>query len=216
MPLKYRPEGATDEIEVFTPEEVEAQTRQAAEAAREAARKEMEADPNGVAAQARRAAEARQREAEKTAAAKEAELAKALADTGKSAEELKAIQTQLAEARKEAEQAKGEAELTKADFARKTALIEAGAKPAKVGAVEAMLKADGVDLSDSAAVQKALETMKTEAPGLFVDGKAAGYKPAGGAANPPKTPGVQSVEEVEKMTPREYNEWYAANYGKRK
>ena len=79
----------------------------------------------------------------------------------------------------------------KADFARKTALIEAGAKPAKVSAVEAMLKADGVDLADSAAVAKAMAALKADAPGLFSDGKAGGYHPAGGAKNPPANPGAQ-------------------------
>ena len=72
MPLTHTPEGATEPITVFTAEEVEAQKQAAIAEAKEAARKELEADPNGIAAAARRDAEKKASEAEKLAAAKEA------------------------------------------------------------------------------------------------------------------------------------------------
>ncbi len=212
MPFTHTPEGATEPITVFTADEVEVQKQAAIAEAKEAVRKELEADPNGIAAAARREAEKKAREAEKLAAAKETELAKALEDTGKSAEQLKALQEELKAARAEREQAAADVDGVKADFARKTALIEAGAKPAKVGAVEALLQADGVDLSDGAALAKAMAALKADAPGLFIDGKAGGYHPAGGAKNPPANPGAQSVAEIEAMTPREYEKWRKDNF----
>lgn len=212
MPLTHTPEGATEPITVFTADEVEAQKQAAIAEAKEAARKEWEADPNGIAAAARRDAEKKAREAEKLAAAKEAELAKALEDTGKTAEQLKALQEELKAARAEREKATADVDGVKADFARKTMLIEAGAKPAKVSAVEAMLTADGIDLADSDAVANALAELKTDAPGLFIDGKAGSYQPAGGAKHPPATAGAHSVADIEAMTPREYEKWRKENF----
>ncbi len=139
MPFTHTPEGATEPITVFTADEVEVEKQAAIAEAKEAARKELEADPNGIAAAARRDAEKKAKEAEKMASEKEAELAKALEDTGKTAEQLKALQEELKAARAEREKAAGDVEGMRSDFARKTALIEAGAKPAKVSAVEAML-----------------------------------------------------------------------------
>ena len=211
----YTPEGASEAVTVFTADEVEAQKQAALAEGKEAARKEYDADPNGIAAAARREAAKKAREAEKTAAEKEAELARALADTGKSAEQLKALQEELKAARSAQENAAAEVEVTRAEFARKSALIEAGAKPAKVAAVEALLKASGVELADSAAVQAALETLKSDAPGLFSDGKAAAYAPAGGAKHPPASAGPLSVEEVEHLTPRQYEEWRKQTFGRR-
>lgn len=207
MPYKYTPEGATEEIEVYTAEELEAQRKaaaeQAAQEAREAARKELEADPNGIAAAARRDAEKRLKQAEKEHSARVAELEAALADTSKFAEQLKALQDELKAAREEKEKAAGEVETAKAAFARKTALIEAGAKPASVAKVEALLAADGVDMGDQEAVTKALDALKADAPGLFLDGKT-GYRPNGGSDNPPKHGSHPTPEQVAQMTQAEY------------
>lgn len=207
MPLTYTPEGATEPITVYTAEELAEKEKAAADKAAadaaEATRKELAADPNGVAAAARRQAEKQVKAAEKTATEAQAKLDAALADTTKSADELRAAQAEATAAKEAAAKAAGDVEAIKTEFAQKTALIEAGAKPASVAKVEALLKADNVDLSDKDAVAKALESLKTDAPGLFINAQAGGYNPSGGSHHGPNTSGI-TYEQAGELSPADY------------
>ena len=208
MPItikQTRDDGTEVDVEVFTADDIAAREKAAADKAaaeaRDAARKELEADPNGVAAKARREAEKKQKEAEKTIADLQAQLA----DTSKTGEELKALQQQLADAAKSAETAKGEVETVKAGHARDMALIGAGIKPAEIETAKAMLTAKGVDMADADAVKAGLDTIKAVAPGLFTG--VGSYSPNGGPHNPPKNSGTKTPAEIEAMSPDEYNLW---------
>lgn len=213
MPITIEQDG--QQVEVFTAAELATQTKDAAEkAAADAARTtedrvkaELASDPNGVAAAARRDAEKKVRTAEKEVETAKAELEAALVNTGKSAEEIKALQEQVKTAKAAEAKAAEDVSDVKADFARKTALIEAGAKPVSVAKVEALLKADGIDIADAAAVKTALEQMRTDAPGLFAGTKEAGYNPNRGSSNPPRFDGAPTPEQIEAMTPAEYQAW---------
>ncbi len=201
MPIKYTPEGATEEAEAFTQAELDERVQAAAAKAAEDARKTFEADTNGTAAAARRDAEGKQKLAEKAAKEATAALDAALVDSTKSAEELKKFQVELKEAKDAAKIAGESVESVKADHARKLAIIELGAKPAAVAKVEALLTADGVDLADMEAVGKAIDAIKADAPGLFAGTPdKQQYNPNMGAKTPPRREGAVTPDDVLKMS----------------
>ena len=213
MPITIEQDGK--QVEVYTAEEVAAKAADEAKAAAEKAtaettervRAELASDPNGIAAAARRDAEKKVKVAEKAAADAKAQLEAALADTGKTADEIKAMQEQVKAAKEAEARAAQDVESAKAAFEQKTRLIEAGAKPAAVAKVEALLQADGIDLTNADAVKTAITALKEEAPGLFIDGTPPPYNPSRGSLRPPNTDGDKTPEEVEQMTPAQYEAW---------
>ena len=201
MPIKYLPDGATEEAEAFTLDEVNERVQSAAAKAAEDARKSFEADTNGAAAAARREAESKQKLAEKAAKEATDKLNAALDDSTKSAEELKKLQAELQEAKGAAKIAAESVESVKADHARKLAIIELGAKPTAVAKVEALLTADGVDLADMEAVGAAIDAIKVDAPGLFAGTPdKQQYNPNTGAKTPPRREGAVTPDDVSKMS----------------
>jgi TolA-binding protein len=195
MPVKVtNPDGT--EIDAFTPDEVEAERQRAREeAAREAetrVRAEVEADPNGVAARARKDAERKQKEAEKQVTS----LREQLETAGKTAEELTALQAQLAEAKKAQTDATTSVDAIRTEHARDIAMIGAGVQPGRLANVKTVLTAQGVDVFDEKAVSAALETLRTEAPGWFTGTPQPRppYNPNGGPNNPPRSPGTSRAE----------------------
>jgi len=223
MPTTVEIDGK--QVTLFTNEELSAQTA----AARTAAIAEL--DINAKTAAARRDAEAKltasQREAaariagtEQAAEAKMAELQAqldaALQDRTTTVAELEALRSDLEGARTGQDLAFDRAVDMQIESERRMSMIESGVRPAKTAEVEALLRAKGTDFSDDIDVLVDIELLKEDAPGLFTKAvsNSDSYIPSGTAHNSPRSVGLQSVQDIEALSPREYAKWHEETYGK--
>lgn len=218
MPMKVT-DAEGKEIEVPTQDEIAAQVEaaktQAAKDAAEAAAKETEArllsDPNGLAAKGRRDAEKKAKDAQKEVERLTGELdaAKAANNTG----EIEKLKTDLETANQAKAASDTAAAELKADYDRQISYVSKhGVNPEKLKAFEAMLTATGVDPKDGDAVAKALDGIKADAPGLFINATEP-YAPSSGArTTPPKQ--TLTLEEAERLSNHEYAKRYKETGGR--
>lgn len=197
------PKLMTDEngqqVEVYTAEELAERERAAAATAAEQARREAEADPNGLGARIRREEAAKVKAKDKEIK----DLTEKLAQAGQTSEQVTAIQQQLADAVKAKADAEAAVAAKDAEQATNLAVLTGGVKPELLKEALVVLKARGADFSTPEATKAALDSLKQTLPSFF--GAGAPYNPNGGPTNPPpRDGGAVSYEEASKLPMGEY------------